>query len=705
MKPLSSFVIFSVLIPLLVLLSWQCFEIPKSPVAPIWDTQLSVPLLDSLYRVSQAMRNNANVITDSMGYLYKPLPFNFRPADIGSQLKLTPQIGDKNFSHKIGKLEVNLPATFGPTYLSTDLISPPLPSNAPIAAFGPTPLPNSASTVRTQQFEFIHFDSGTLTLRITNTLPIPINFPNGITVRDSTNAVIATFGATGVGPTIDTIVNATSSLSGVTLYNTLTFTGRYYSAGSGGSPVTITDFEGVSLKLGLSNATADSARAKFGINIRQDTSFSTFIVDSLTLVKSVSFNNGKLQLTFNNTIGVPFNIHFTVLDLLDNNTQQPVVYDTVLSSSPLPVIYPIDLKNYTIASSDGSLINSIHFALQLKSIAFDSISVITVHATDSLSGAINAIDTPFQIHMVEGVSAPIPFTVNDTVEIPLGRIPYNFSAESLALSAINLKLLLNSPGHPTDVHAALYGLTQDNVITSSLFIPDADTSHKHRFQPNGDSYSPDSNLVANFISRFLSQKGNRIMIVAKGLVNPWDVYYTIPHSIGTIYDTSHAYASLEVSVPLKAYILNGYLRDTLDVAKNSSTGTLVDPDILTSIKRATVSFYVENTIPFVITLSLKFLGQNMDSVLQIPGPLSPNLQIKGAIDSGGVRIPFKTGPISIQISNSDAQQFNLAKKVVISIELNSARMAVAQFDTTDYVHVRAYTNMVYTVNSDKLKNK
>jgi hypothetical protein len=702
LKPPAKALVFSIFLLLSVFSSWQCFELPKSPVAPTWDTQLSVPIVDSLYRISEAAASNPAIVTIDPGYSYKPSRFLFDPADIGSHLKLTPQMETKNFKHTIGDLTINLPELFGINCNASDIIPFSLPYSGPVGEIASTALPASVASISTTEYNFIHFQSGTLTLQLANTFPVPLDFPNGITISNTGSGdIVASFDPITVPANSTQQVQASTALSGVTMTNSLTFAGNYHSAGSGGNSVTISSDNYLSMNLGLHDGLADSARAKIAIRVNQDTTFSQYIIDSLTLVKLVTFNSGKLQLNFQNTIAVNLLVQFKIDDLLDK-LGNPFVYEQTLTPYSQSIDVPIDLQDYSIQSLSGDLINKLHFGFSIKTDTLPTNNSITIHSSDFISGSITATEMPFVVKEVHGVSSPLSYNITDTVDVPLGRIPYNFTADSLAIDSLTLILHINAPGHTTYTSTQLLGINASDQVVASFTIP-ANTNW------NGNNWRevvPDEDYTitldaasgnGTFLANFLTKKADRIVIVHSGIINPEPVYNQTPHQIGIIYDTSHVYIGLDVDFPLKAGIFNGSLTDTLEISNTSSDGTLIDHDILSSIKQATIYLSVENTVSCGVSLQLNFLDQFGNSLLQLPIAGQDSIWIAPG--------PSQTAtPIAVRIQTEDALKFNDAQKVVLKITLNSGAQPT-EFSTTDYVHVKAYSNMVFNVDPDKLKNK
>jgi hypothetical protein len=649
--------------------------------------------------MSDAMKTNPSIVAVGTGYTYQPTRFQFDPADIGSQLKLNPQMQSNTFHRTIGSLTVDLPASFGITLNASDVFS--IPFSGPVPEVPSTAIPASISSISTTEYNFIHFENGMLTLKVANNYPIPIDFPNGIAISNTGSGdIVARFDPITVPANSTQQIQSSSALDGITLTNNITFAGNYHSAGSGGNSVTITSDNYLSMALGLDNASADSARAKVAIRINQDTTFSQYIIDSLTLVKLVTFKSGKLQLNFQNTIAVNLLVHFKIDDLLDK-LGNPFVYEQTLTPNSQSIDIPIDLQDYSIQSLSGELINKLHFGFSIKTDTLPTNNSVTIHSSDYISGSITARETPFIVKEVHGVSSPLSYNIKDTVDVPLGRIPYDFTADSLVVDSLTLTLHINAPGHTTYTNTQLLGINDNNEVKASITIPtNVSWNGKNWTQVDPDkdytiTLDPSSGN-GKFLSDFITNKANRIVIIHSGIINPEPVYNQTPHQIGTIYDTSHVYVGLDVNFPMRAYVVNGALTDTLNITDSSSNGTLIDHDILSSIKQASIYFNITNTAPIGVGLRLYFLDQFGNIILQLP---------KQGQDSIWIGAQTQTAtPIVVRIQTEDALKFNDAKKVMLKIGLNSGGQ-ITQFSTTDYVHVKAYTNMVFNVNPDKLKHK
>lgn len=680
---------------LLALFSFDCIEKFQSPVAPNWDTQLSVPLLDSTYHLSEAMSTNPGIIVVDGGYVYQPDRFQFDPIPFGKDLQLYPQFGAQQVRQQIGNVVVPLPSPVTVNVAPGSLVGQPLPS-------GPVTQPPIPATSFPSQglppllnIDSVHFATGTMGLTIHNALPIPIEFPSGFALKNSIGgAIVATFPATTINPH-ETWIPTQSILNQVDMLSQMEFSAQFQSAGSGSSSVTYSPDSGVTVSYTFNNFTVSSVSGTSFTPFERTATTAPYIVDSLTLVKEVSFNGGKLQVRVQSNLNAAATVNVTIGQLRNSATNQPFSFDARLDGFTA-FDSVLDMREWKIKSSDGSLTNSLDFNVTLKSDPLSSGSRVIIHSTDYIQGELLATEVPFPIHELAGVTRTLPIDIDQDVDVPLGTFSSAFSADSVLADSITIRLHIGQPGHPVDLNLALAGRDEYGNVVATLppFV--------QRVQPSADAvYEFPHDAMAHFLSGFVSRHGTLISVIGTATINPEDVYNTIPHQIADLQDTSNLYLGLEVVFPMRAGVINGKIIDKVPVSGTSSTGANVDKDLLTSVKKAGVYLIVDNAIPVGVSLSLDFLNSAGDTILTLPRPGQPAI----VVAAGTVASPTHTPqPLALVIDTDDAQKFGDAVDVIVSVGLNTGQ-TIARFTPQDYVHVRAYSNMVFNINPDKLKNK
>lgn len=676
----------------------HCFEKPQSFVSPNWDTQLSIPLVDSTYRLSQAMSSNPDVKIDSSGYVYQPALYRYNPVSIGDYLKLYPPFEvPQVVTRTIGIVELPTPPPIQGVVSAATLFGGSLPpASTPVPAIPLQTFPQGAIP-DIPGFEFAHFTSGTMQIAIHNNLSIPIEFPSGFSLKNNDGGdVVASYPPSDVIAPYGTWNPPAAIMNNVMLRNSLAFLAQFQSAGSGGDPVTFDDNSGISVDIALGTIMVDSARATIFRPFTQSASYTPYIVDDSTFLGNVTCTSGAMQIIVTSNLDVAATVKVTIEELRDAQTDKPFSVDTIRLDGHTNKILPIDMRQWRIKAPNigDTLTNTLTFGVTLKSDSMTSSTPVTVSASNFISASLQATETPFKIQAISGVFRPLRLNVDQTVAIPW-PLPQDFSFDSVATDLLGINLLVNEPGHTVDLDLTLTGLDASGYPICTI------PSTKGRIAPNRDAiFAFDPAVMATFLSRYISKHGASIELSGTASINPVDVYAMIPHEKGVLTDTSNLYLSLGLSVPVHGAVYNGFIRDTVIVTDNSSDGHHVDKDLLTSVKQASLYFVVENAIPMGVDFHLDFRDIFGNTLLTLPKPGQSPI----SVSQGSVASPARPPTIEISISNDDAKLFGDAATVIVSIGLNKTDKT-QPFTVDDYIHVRAYSNMVFNVNPDKLKNK
>ncbi len=664
--------------------SWQCFEIPPDPVLPTWDTQLSIPLIDTIFYLSDALKENPDIIIDGVNYVYRPNQFKFDSIGIGDKLVMHPD-PSITLEQAIGELKINMSQPLGMNFTAETLLGfPPPNTSAPVPSFSYTS--GGADSVDLGElFYSIHFTQGDLTLQIRNSLPVEMNFPNGVELG---GILFSPFNV----PANSTYSSSPASLADKRFSeNRMLIQGTFESPGSGGNSVFIHADSGITVSLQITNGVADEITAKSFERLNYSTVFRPYLVDDSSYFQHVSLKKGSFRLEVENTLEVGVEAKISMEEFVDTSTNLPFRLDLNLSKqSTFSQLY--DLSKYKIEALSG-LTQTATCSLSVTSATLNSTTPITVRAGDKVKLRLLSVDTPYVIKRVSGVSKPIWLNINDTVDLDVGKLSSNFNADSVVLDSITMALnFFSAVGHPIDIDFSLSGVDGSGSVINTMKVqPNGSPNpNMRRLSPSTHERLVFSNL-ARFVSDYLTKRGKKIIIRGDALVNPPDVYAT--RQIGSVEDTTRFYSSLDVTALMKIGIFNGAFTDTVELDGDGEEK--IDKDILNKIKQASVFFKIENAIPMGVQLQTSFLNVNNTSILSLP----KFNQTPIAIQAGTPALPVNTpAPIRVSIQPSDADKFNDTKLVIVKLVLNSNSVPTP-FTTGDYIRVRAYANIVVNINS------
>lgn len=704
------------LISTLALFSLQCIDMPQTPVMPNWNTQLSIPLVDTVYSLNDAFKDNDEISSLNGVFQYRPAPRIFDPIVIGDSntLRLNPPVTDTSFSQQVGELEIPVPAPFFERLTAASIITdfatfrdpntnrdttlpimidPTQPITIfPIPQIGFTELPASFldTTIvfpSTGDFNYLQLTSGGFQLVVTNNLPIDLpTVP--VEIRNSDNELLAT-------------VSLSNLLSGAADSQFIDLANKKITGGmsvkialdvpSRQLPITFLPEHGVGIKATLVGPlVVRRAEVRIPAFVIADEHISTVPIDDSTFVNEVRFSRGKVRVTISSAIDADVSFFFTFKELVRSKLNEPFSIDEVVSpTQPLTFTVPLGLgeNDYRFLSQQNQ--NTINLALKVKTLEPDRIT--TIYDTNSVSVRVEFLDTPFILDAVRGRLTPFHRSVNETVEIPEIRVGSGFSADSVVLPNSSLRLFIASnAGHPFDLALNILGFDKEGRQRGQIGLPSNDESPTPgvwRFRPGRENVIElNGNLFSQFMKQFPESQLRRLSIVGSIDVNPIDVYSNPddPNHIGQIVIGDSVFTRAEYGVPLSLGVYNGAFTDTIDIGGSDSKGSTIDEDILTSIVEGRLSFQVENTIPVHLGLRTSFLDA-FGRVILTPDSLD---------------ITTGTSQPTLRLTRDQALKFNQAKKVIVRL-LMDTESQTAILNTSQYVKVRLSANLVYNVNPTK----
>jgi len=712
---LSAFVVSG----LFALASWQCIKIPTEPVLPNWDTPLSIPLVDTTYYLRDALQGNTDVIPTDSVYVYNPARYDFQPVSLGGQLQLRPPRQDTTATVKVGLLNLTAPDPISEEVRLSKIIQPisvhlPWDGDTTIAFSdsNPTTVPRICGsflgldtcvlstfpaqsfgdtlsfTADTSQFDYVQLVSGGLELAIQNNLPIPVQITTLQLFNSSDNSVVQAFPPITI-PAGSAVVDS-ADLSGRKISSSLSVI-LQLATDTAGLPLTFNPGSGISVGLEFTGPfVVSEARFKLpAVPLVRDTTYKQVLVDDSTYIDTARFRSGRISVTVKNDVAAEDSVFFKFIEFVDQNGQ-PLVINSVVHAHDSLVV-PIDLSQYSLVSSTTS--NHVDYEVWIQTLTGTGLQ--TIYSTDSVSVHVH-LDPVLQLQTVVGRMKPFKLALNETVNLPEIHLGSNFSADSVTLSQDTLLrvYIQTAAGHPIDFHLLLQGLRKDNSIAGSIRVqPDNPAGDAWRFLPGVVNVIPLTGIqLTSFLTNFPYGQPNRLVIsdIDSAVVNPYDVYggshgSAYPGYIGRVDDTTRLFTWAEFNVPLKVKIYNGGFLDTVDIRQTSTTGTKVDSNIIKHVLGGNFTFIIQNKIPVNLRLLTTFktgAGDSLQKFVQV-----------GRADT------IQT--VQLSINSTEARIFNRSTIAIVRLLLDTGDQ-VAAFEPTQYVRVRAFSNLRFNINPDEL---
>ena len=670
--------------------SWCCLNRPLEPVVPIWDTNVSVPLLNRSYTLSDLVQKDTSLVhVGTGGQIIYTTSAQVKPTFVGDMITLA--LRDTVLRPKFGTFKVTV------TPLDIPIQFPWLPQGVTI------PIPDTTLNVpdlrdTITSFERVTFKSGEISLALQNNLPVTLRVMNPLYMIDTHGTVVASF---VFSP--DTIPphnsrEASDNLAGKTLDNIVTLTGM--SLHTAGSRVPVPIPFGTLFSAHLTTANLKARQAIFA-NVppqRLSDSDTTHVtVDDSTLIRELHVKSGEISLAFVNHIGIDLLFKFSLLELFRLNGTSYVSYeDSLLIPAAGSGTEIVSLTNAKISSRSQDLLRSLEI---ISSVVLPSGSSqpVTLNDTDRVLITVTRT-SPIVIDSAIGVLKPTWVAVNTVVPVRFGDIPKRFSGQ-LSIPAASLALWTNSTvAFPMDLNIRIGARKRNSADSVFVYVPVS----QRRVQSGPDVVLFDQGEFGGFLSQFSSGLPQEFRVEGRALVNPPDCYDPSPGGVGAIGSHGSLSGKADIEIPLVMGIVNGTYRDTIALGDTTADGHKdysIDKKQINNVSSGLITIEVKNAMPVQVGALFQLLDIGKQSLLRIPQSGSLLSVSAASVDGqGNVTVPASS-TASFQLNESEVRQFNPAEYVTVTFSMaTTAGAPMVRFKTSDSVHVRSWTVLRYRTN-------
>ncbi len=679
----------------------QCIENPLEPIMPYTDTQLNVPLFSIEKTFLDLVRTDTLLHTNPDGTIYYPTSQSLDPVGLGT-IEVQPQSSGQQVT--VGLFNVQPIAAPAKSVTAGTIGFPP----------GPHPFfPASTGTVPpltvdlSSSLDFVHVSSGTLTLQVKNTLPFPIDFPKGITLRNN-YASPADTSAIGQFVFSDTIATGSTQTVSIDLAGKLvrgalgTDSIVIHEAGITGS-TTILASDGLEFTFGSTAITADSASAIIPSQPVFSVQDSTLTVDDSVSIQTARFRSGSFVLAVKNNLGISVGVYVKMDDFKSTKTNAGFLVNTTLNGKDSLVI-PISVDTLLISTGAAPQGTKLTFSVGITTI-YSGSSKQTVASTDFVRAEFRASD-PLIVQSVTGKIKPMTVPIYTAVQstYKLGEAATKFTA-NLSFDSVRVTMRLPvTGGFPADYALKLIAKNSKRNLIDSIVLPPTQAGIR-RIYPNSGSTSiviDNATNLNGFLGKFFPDMPDSFFVRGQMVFEPLDeyvnpVYYTVS-------DTSKVYPSFSLDFPLKVGIANGHITSTEGIF-NGSNGERVPKEITRSMKSANLNLAITNGMPVAMNMVVKLVG--FDSTLNRRDTLltiTPSAPIAaGGVDAAGYTNSPTVSKVTIGLSGTDIEKLNSADSAYVRFDIattNNGALPV-RFRTTDFIKVRASGGIVYTINKPR----
>jgi hypothetical protein len=684
---------------LLCVIAFGCIKTPLDPILPASDIQMSIPIIDRTRTVADLFgKDTSKVRQNASGYYYED-DRNFTPTRIDT-IKVAPQPGNNRVA--LGKVPLaGLPPVTQTYTISAFGLTPGAVPGPPAPAFPAQSVTIPGSLLPTNpQFDWMFVDTGSVTLSVTNTMPLQVTFPNGIRLKnnsispsDTSTVAFFNLGTIDSGKTETVIVHLTNRI----IYSALQTDSIKFTTNQRSGPFTINSTDGILFTFSSGSFLVDSAKAIVPPTQLAAIHDSLITIDPTAVLQQARFTKGLFSASITNNTGLSVGANLKFSNFVSTKPSKDTL--TINQIIAPQTAFTVNVQMDTIQLVNGSLValgTTMRFSASISTI--NSGGNKTVFTANDFVGASFTPQQQFVLKSLTGSMNPLTVNVNTGVPLAgLGDASKNFSG-SFDFDSIQVKLNVGlSSGYPVDHNLTLYAINRRviPIRLDSLNVPPG------TIQPGLNTPGTITLNNSTGLSAFLSKSVFADTMYIRGAL-----VINSTRQSGTIVDTTKVYPSMSMFIPLKLGLLGGqYVDMKATTLKKSDSAFVADT------KSGTLYFSITNGLPLKLDFRAAFMGINTltharDTLLWIPPSRNGTVYTVNGAQVNNLGSVTNASATTFNISLADTLETHAlaaSDSVYIKVTLNTSGsqgppVQAVKIRVTDYIRIRASANAVYTVN-------
>ncbi len=700
----------------IAVVSWQCIEMPLSPVAPASTVSLgNIPLVDITKYFSEYEQKSANnfLVVDSTVGVYDYV----NKQSAAKQTIALPTASATDTSIRVAVGTFSIGSLSASQSVAASNVSSLLP-NGTYPGFTPQNFKTVGSAFdNSSQFDFVLLtDTATnsMSMSVTNTLGLPIVFTDSVVLRNNssspfdTNKVAAFFGRN------DTIASGvtmtkTSSIRKKILRGAMKMDSiKIYTPGTT-KAFTVDINSKVSFALTASNLVADSALAVVPTQVVYSPGSSAWQIDDSTVLSSATFDAGLFQLKFYNNLNIKVGMTLKIDKLIDLTTNSSYTVNTTVAGKD-SLTLPFDMTKYKI---EGGGTGSNQFGTQLSYTA--TITTLNSEGAKKLVGKSDNIKAAL-IHNSDFVLKSITGRIRTTVVNIDQRFPSNIDVRdlkgyngSIALDSIYLAMNLpmgGNDGCEANYHLTIIAKNTQQHRSDSLVIISGTSPDYKLIEPGVGTQiilrSKTDSAFFNSLTRYFPNVPDSFYVRGSVTLDPNFVTKQVNY---TFNDTSGIYPTFDIHLPLRVQIGNSTYAQTM--AFDSSQ---IPTDFTKNVGQGSASFTVVNNLPLQMQMKAEFLKYNKttrknDILFTLPDTSinkTDVMRIAAApvTVSSGWASGTTQSTSTVSLNSTDMGYFNQTDSIRVTLyNLQSTNGQTVRVLGSNYIRIVGIGNITYTIKS------
>jgi hypothetical protein len=655
-----------------------CDQLPTTIIAPVFNSGLSIPIIDSTITLTQFLGDTSLIRKNSDGNLYLTQEFIIPPIRLGDSLNINPiavnqSTGINEQNELLSKFE-----EWSTMFIPLSQLNPALPAGSGKTIFIASEQQLSTPVQTPKEISQAKFTSGSLRLILTNTLPVgaEVIAPNGY---NQAGAIISSPGEQDWFIPLNDLqrkmtANSTrgedSSPGGAIRVplNTKRLTDQSLvkltvkTEGSNGQTMDYTSKSGLTMMFRVDEPKIESARMQIKA---QDFSFSTDAkLPDGTTIKSADISSFVATLNVRNDMPLSGDAELVMPQICHKQTKQPFRHPFKLLKKGTTEINLKDNSNMYCITPDafdrnaGNIVTKLRTVINVKSNA--SSTAESVSENDKIT--VNGVIGPVTFSKAEGTntdSKTVRFSTTSQFDIgDLRRL----TIQNIRFDKMLMKAEINN------------GSTTSGVLKGSLIL----------FGTNGLEVAriplPEKRIVASTINTLDYEFTNLSLPAFPSSVKIDGEVVTENGSSFSVSENSIIEGKCAVSIPLAFSISGGRYSERSEL---SIGGDIQERK--QNVNNASILIEAKNSISTSVRFSLEFFDTKGVKTLTVPvqkGTTTPAISFNAGSKSNPVNTFTR-----VDLSGDDVSKLLSAHSYIINTEFDSPQ-ASQTLNTNDFLRLK-----------------
>lgn len=645
------------------------------PSAPSWDVEVTVPLINKTYTMSEIATDEDVISADSSGLLRFDESVAIDRYFVDDQLSFAAK--NEVFNQNIGSISIESPGAeqtgvqLREIFTQADALDGQSTTVAPFSfATSQKPLQAYGS------FSYAIVESGLVRMIVENNMPIPIGSPITIELWDTATNQLISSTTTNQQVAPGTTSSFTIDLAGKRIPNLLSVRMLADSPGSGGSPVLIDASSSFVMTAEIGDLTVSEALAEIPSQevSEQDV---VSISDSL-VVHEAQIESGQIQLLVTGNIAVD---SWVVYELPDFLTPSGTTYvDSFFVGRNTSPNLSIDLGGLTLRPQIADFSQQIiRFNWTVKTVDTGANKAL-VRSSDAMNASVNITKLVFS--RVTGKLG------NQTVDISQDNIDIDIPADvdSVFFATATMELIINNGiNFPAEIHLVIEG-ENDKGAHAFLNVNDV-------LQPATAPGEPVTTTIV--LDHTNSNIEEFISIIPSVIRVTGNVRLSNSQWVGTVTKSDFVDGDVEIKAPIVVKLPSQTVETDVQVLNIDED---VRKDIIDNLSNG--SFFVELTNHLPVGATIEFLFCEKDSVYQRPrllvGPIGAEAAL---VDGSGYVVTPQDSQIDLELTEEEMRTFLFDPLYSgVRLRLYGTDGKYVRVRNSDYLKMKSYAKIKVNVN-------